>query len=267
MKPLRSVKQPLRHSLVSFFHRIDSRPWCPRLAYLPMILSSVHILDLLQQGKVFCMPCPKSHSTARSKLTQPEQPEIHVPHTTDPEHLTQSTDGSSICPSTKPIFGIHPTVSNSSRDHCSQDNDASFHSCPVCKTSVVLRLSPAIIGDLFDETGSLTSVFQLSSSSAQGQHMSASNSPSKDHPRRCLHHMPPILWTDTAYMSLFGMTPEEMGRLCLRAISAVSQVKQVSTSQGGGPISEHRQRGTEELDLLRYLERRVAWMRIVLLVG
>ena len=97
--------------------------------------------------------------------------------------------------------------------------------------------------------------------------MSASNSPSKDHPRRCLHHMPPILWTDTAYMSLFGMTPEEMGRLCLRAISAVSQVKQVSTSQGGGPISEHRQRGTEELDLLRYLERRVAWMRIVLLVG
>lgn len=91
------------------------------------------------------------------------------------------------------------------------------------------------------------------------------------------------MWSDEAWADLFGRVPEEMARLAVAAsaTTAVGNENGNGEAEGKGrveveeeeDIREGRRKGErvggneEAKRLLKYLEERLTWMRVILLVG
>lgn len=108
--------------------------------------------------------------------------------------------------------------------------------CEQCSLSVPLRLNPSIIGGLVDETGCLVG----GNSGGGGSGFLSPTKSSVFHNRRNSR----LIWTDEAWTDLFGRTPEAMATLALE-----------------------EELGITRSSSLRYLEQRLAWMRVIMLVG
>jgi hypothetical protein len=126
-----------------------------------------------------------------------------------------------------------PIYANASRGRCEQ--------CGTC--DVVLRVNPDVVGEVADETGaiSLTSApdWETKSKNPPGKAI-ISNGGKKQHSK--------LLWTDSAWTQLLGCGPEELAQLSDNATG------QPATAQQSGV-------------LLRYLEQRLMFVRVILLVG
>ena len=205
------------------------------------------------------------------------------------------------CNSTTPLYGLHPSSSApqslTSDGTGAETSSTSHYICPSCLESPPrLRLNPSVISDLHDETGSITSPARhvansTSTSSVFHQRPSSNFLPPPQAPLSLptsQHRLPPLLWTDKAYTSLLGRTPEELGRLALEAYPALSSPQrnqqtssiytskkrpysQISSPQTENPSTTSPQflssQAKNSLIRLQYLERRLSWLRIILLIG
>ena len=110
--------------------------------------------------------------------------------------------------------------------------------CGLCGTNDKdLRINPNLVGEMADETGAV--------SCAAGQdEKDAMNSPKAYGTTKKQHSK--ILWSDEAWKQLLGRSPEQLARLCDARDDARRQHNFV---------------------LLRYLEQRLIFMRVILLVG
>jgi hypothetical protein len=126
-----------------------------------------------------------------------------------------------------------PIYANVSRGRCEQ--------CGTC--DVVLRVNPDVVGEVADETGA------ISLTTAPERETNSKNPPGKaiisDGGKK--QHSK-LLWTDSAWTQLLGRGPEELAQLSDNA-----------TGQPPGA----QQNGV----LLTYLEQRLMFMRVILLVG
>ena len=103
--------------------------------------------------------------------------------------------------------------------------------CGQCGESVELRFNPEVVGELADETGSIYSnlVPAKGAASPAGKINSSQNS---NHSK--------IMWSDKAWMRLYGRTPAELAVHC--------------ASEGA-------------LEFLQLMEQRLSYMRIILRIG
>ena len=109
--------------------------------------------------------------------------------------------------------------------------------CGWCGTETKLRINPDVVGGMADESGGfLVDVF--------GQKTTAKN-------RR--NSTNPLIWSDQAWTDLLGRSPEDLAEFCREVDDA-----------GCGIASKQKM---ENAKLLRYLEQRLTWMRVVLAVG
>ncbi|KAL9111790.1 MAG: hypothetical protein Q9227_003849 [Pyrenula ochraceoflavens] len=125
--------------------------------------------------------------------------------------------------------------------HCNlpiYDNKPSG-ACQQCTLDVKLRLNPAIVPGIVDETGSLGDILPPG---AIGPHSSSSSSSQSSKSKTSK-----LQWTDDAWSGLLGRTPEVMGQLATRA-------------------EESDWKG-EEWELLGCLVERLMWLRVVLRVA
>ncbi|KAL9618698.1 MAG: hypothetical protein Q9160_006577 [Pyrenula sp. 1 TL-2023] len=120
-----------------------------------------------------------------------------------------------------------------SMQHCYMPifaNSPSPKLCEQCGLPVPLRLNPCVIGGLVDETG------YLGATSDVGLF---------GHARSVFHRKKGrMIWTDEAWADLFGRSPEAMAALTLE-----------------------EELGLKPFSSLRYLDQRLAWMRVIMLVG
>jgi hypothetical protein len=105
--------------------------------------------------------------------------------------------------------------------------------CRQCGIETKLRVNPDVVGGMADESGG----FLVSQEKRTG---------------RTIKHSP-LLLSDQAWTDLLGRTPEELAEFCREADDA-----------GCGITSKQKM---ENAKLLRYLEQRLTWMRVVLAVG
>lgn len=116
--------------------------------------------------------------------------------------------------------------------------NASSSRCEQCGTyDIDLHINPNLIGEVADETGS------ISCASAQGDPR-FSNFPRAVTSTK--KHHSKILWTDEAWTQLLGRSPEQLAALCHQVNPAKAQ---------------------SNIMLLKYLEQRLMFMRVILLVG
>lgn len=108
--------------------------------------------------------------------------------------------------------------------------------CGQCGNKIALRVNPNLIGSMADETGGVGSCHLASTPAAAS---SSQTNKKKAHSK--------ILWTDEAWAQLLGRSAEEVAAFCRDDVSAKLK----------------RENG----NVLRYLEQRLLWMRVVLLVG
>lgn len=107
--------------------------------------------------------------------------------------------------------------------------------CGQCDAIVALRINPDVVGGMADETGG----FALSSSSSSPTQSRTSGSSRAKHS--------PLLWSDTAWRQLLGREAGELAEIVREDVSG----------------RQKRENG----NVVRYLERRLEWMRVVLVVG
>ena len=111
-----------------------------------------------------------------------------------------------------------------------------------------LRINPDVVGGMADETGGfLVDVEEHGLTGSGSPKMMAAVGEMTGRGTR--HRHSPLIWSDEAWTQLFGRTPEELAGF-------VSQDGNISTRQK-----------EENAKLLRYLEQRLQWMRVVLAVG
>jgi hypothetical protein len=108
-----------------------------------------------------------------------------------------------------------------------------------CGAETKLRINPDVVGGMADESGGfLVDIF--------GQKTTGTV------PNR--RHTPnPLIWSDHAWTDLLGRTPEELAEFC-REVDDMG-------------VSISKKQKEENAKLLRYLEQRLTWMRVVLAVG
>ncbi|KAF7511812.1 hypothetical protein GJ744_003543 [Endocarpon pusillum] len=122
--------------------------------------------------------------------------------------------------------------------------------CAACDTSEIkLRINANLVSEMTDETGAIssTSFFLPSTSPHPPPNRSKTTqvpSMSRQHSRRPSK----ILWTDEAWTQLLGRSPEQLAKLVL-------------DTGDGSAQAQHN------LNTLRYLEQRLMFMRVILLVG
>ena len=104
--------------------------------------------------------------------------------------------------------------------------------CGQCGEAVDLRVNPDVVGGMAEETGSVELNMDRQVSKQQG-------SMRKGHSK--------IVWSDEAWTQLLGRGPEELAAFCRDDVTA--KIKK------------------ENVNVLMYLEQRLLWMRVVLLVG
>ena len=103
--------------------------------------------------------------------------------------------------------------------------------CGQCGNMVHLRVNPNLIGGMADETGGV--------GCALAPVAASQTSKKKAHSK--------VLWTDEAWCQLLGRSAEELAAFCREDVT-------VKTKK-------------ENSNMLRYLEQRLLWMRVVLMVG
>jgi hypothetical protein len=103
--------------------------------------------------------------------------------------------------------------------------------CGQCGNMVHLRVNPNLIGGMADETGGVGCAFAPIDASQTGK--------KKAHSK--------VLWTDEAWCQLLGRSVEELAAFCREHVTVKAK--------------------KENGNLLRYLEQRLLWMRVVLMVG
>ena len=109
--------------------------------------------------------------------------------------------------------------------------------CGQCGQTVGLRVNPDVVGGLADEMGGVGWSFLPQGSRGPGT--STKWSGRKGHSK--------VLWSDEAWCQLLGRGPEELALFCREDVNP--KVKK------------------ENANLLRYLEQRLLWMRVILLVS
>lgn len=120
-----------------------------------------------------------------------------------------------------------PIYANASSSHCEQ-----------CGTyDIDLRINPNLVGEIADETGAVSCESGPEDTDRRNS-SKASKTPKKQHSK--------LLWTDEAWTQLLGRSPKEL-----------ASVRGV----GKGATVQHN------LALLRYLEQRLLFMRVILLIG
>jgi len=151
-----------------------------------------------------------------------------------------------------------PIYANRLRGHCDQ-----------CGRDVELRINPDLVGEVADETGAIsthsadggrgggggrggcgsrttqatiTSPAKPSSSSAKSPFVNAPPATPKGPGHSTL------LWTDEAWTQLLGRSSADVARQCEMAAGCGRRME-------------------ENWELLRYLEQRLCWMRVILLIG
>ena len=114
--------------------------------------------------------------------------------------------------------------------------------CAACDTSDInLRINANLVSEMTDETGAISSTF-LPSTSHPPNPSKTTHIPSRQHSRQPSK----ILWTDEAWTQLLGQSPEQLAKL---------------VDAGDSTQAQH------DLNVLRYLEQRLMFMRVILLVG
>jgi hypothetical protein len=120
-----------------------------------------------------------------------------------------------------------PIYSNTSTSHCEQ-----------CGTyRMDLRINPDLVGEIADETGAVCCISRIEEGNARDRSQ-ATDDTKKQHSK--------ILWTDEAWTQLLGRSPKQLAGLC----------------DTGDPAKFQ-----DNLVLLRYLEQRLMFMRVIILVG
>jgi hypothetical protein len=109
--------------------------------------------------------------------------------------------------------------------------------CGQCAQSVHLRVNPDLVGGMADETGGFGIGFSSGSNTRTSR--------GKTVPGKNQHS--PFLFSDLAWSQLLGRSPDSLAEFCREDVSA--KLKR------------------ENANLLRYLEQRLQWMRVVLCVG
>lgn len=102
--------------------------------------------------------------------------------------------------------------------------------CGQCGAGVSLRINPDLVSEFADETG------------AVHNGSTATSATSSLNGKKATHGK--VLWSDEAWTSLLGRSPSDLAALC--------------TSAG---IS------SDDLSKLQYLEHRLLWMRVIMLIG
>ncbi|ERF76910.1 hypothetical protein EPUS_02621 [Endocarpon pusillum Z07020] len=114
--------------------------------------------------------------------------------------------------------------------------------CAACNTSEIkLRINANLVSEMTDETGAISSTF-LASTSHPPNPSKTTHTSSRTHSRKPSK----ILWTDEAWTQLLGRSPEQLAKLVDTCDAAQAQ---------------------HNLSILRYLEQRLSFMRVILLVG
>ena len=117
--------------------------------------------------------------------------------------------------------------------------------CGYCGREMCLRVNPNVVSEIADETGAIGTY----GPNGVGGAISTAGSPSGEMGRRRRNYST-ILWTDEAWTHLLGRTPADLAALC------------DEDGYGGS-----RTAITPHLESLRYLEQRLLWMRVILMVG
>ena len=118
--------------------------------------------------------------------------------------------------------------------------NASRIRCGRCSTyDNELRINPNLVCEMADETGAISSVPGRSDDAEDTNYCADPvDATKKQHSK--------ILWTDEAWTQLLGRSPQQLADLCDICDPAKAQ---------------------HNLLLLRYLEQRLMYMRVILLVG
>jgi hypothetical protein len=112
--------------------------------------------------------------------------------------------------------------------------------CEQCGTSEVhLRINPNLVAEMADETGAV-------SSGVSGPEVQSAESPPPHTFDIIKKQGSKILWTDEAWTQLLGRNPEQLAALCETVDPAKAR---------------------DNFSLLRYLEQRLMFMRVILVVG
>jgi hypothetical protein len=117
--------------------------------------------------------------------------------------------------------------------------------CFQCHRDIPLRMSPALIGELADETGSISSNSKHQIGASPAKLASPRKNTSSESRETSKAHSA-IMWSDNAWTQLLGVTP---------AAFAI----EVAGVEGGSDQTI--------MERLRYLEQRLEWMRVVLRIG
>jgi hypothetical protein len=121
-----------------------------------------------------------------------------------------------------------PIYSNATKSRCEQ-----------CGTNDIdLRINPNLVGEIADETGAISCSATETEASGQGSSPRHINSSRRQHSK--------ILWTEAAWTHLLGRNPDQLAELCNVTDSANER---------------------ENAVLLKYLQQRLMFMRVILLVG
>lgn len=116
--------------------------------------------------------------------------------------------------------------------------NTSSNRCEQCGTyDVDLRINPNLVAELADETGGVSWVSGADGTNAENSFKAVSTT-KRQHSK--------VLWTDEAWTQLLGRSPEQLAGL---------------VGTGDPAQAQHN------LVLLRYLEQRLMFMRVILLVG
>lgn len=138
-------------------------------------------------------------------------------------------------------------------EHCHMPiySNALEELCGQCGSPVSLRINPAAVGGLVDETGCL-----IGEGSEKGR----------------------LIWTDESWTDLFGRQPEAMAALASAAFPpncaptvVDANLDSAAAATAGGEDATRMEPGymkeNQAKRLLAYLEHRLTWMRIILLAG
>jgi hypothetical protein len=110
--------------------------------------------------------------------------------------------------------------------------------CEQCRTcDIRLRINPNLVGEITDETGAISCLSPPDEPDA-GRSPKAVGCNKRQHSK--------ILWTDEAWTKLLGRSPEQLAALC---------------DEGAGEKAHHN------AELVRYLEQRLLFMRVIFFVG
>jgi hypothetical protein len=126
-------------------------------------------------------------------------------------------------------------------------------SCQQCGTqNITLRLNPSLIAEMADETGAISSLEAGADATTPFPSQTATAFPRQQQQQQQYHrpkHRSKLLWTDQAWTQLLGRSPDHIAALA-----------NITTTTDPTPAQRN-------LLFLRYLEQRLTFMRVILLVA